>query len=160
MTDIDALINCVVDRFLQWRLPENFQPDAGISFEPDFNVGTPRPMKHRPTGTNLFSATQAEAMVKAIAGPEIEALLDALTTERAKVAALEAEVKRKPLHYRVMFIVSAPVLSPANQALIANPAHQQVISFDNRLDADIAAESYEARSVRGLTFTAIKLYQE
>ena len=67
---------------------------------------------------------------------------------------------RKPLHYRVMFIVSAPVLSPANQALIANPAHQQVISFDNRLDADIAAESYEARSVRGLTFTAIKLYQK
>jgi hypothetical protein len=93
MTDIDALINRVAYRFLQWRLPENFQPDAGINFEPDFNVGTPWPMKHRPTGTNLFSFTQAEAMVKAIAGPEIEALLDALTTERAKVAALEAEVK-------------------------------------------------------------------
>ena len=47
-----------------------------------------------PVGTNLFSFTQATAMVKAIAGPEIEALLDALTTEREKVAKLEAEKER------------------------------------------------------------------
>jgi hypothetical protein len=67
---------------------------------------------------------------------------------------------RKPLHYRVMFIVSAPVHSPMNYSLIANPAHQQVISFDNQLDADIAADAYEARSNANLTFTAIRLYQE
>lgn len=52
------------DRFLGWRLPENFRPDGGISFKADFNENTPWPMKHQPFGTNLFDATQAEAMVR------------------------------------------------------------------------------------------------
>lgn len=60
----DDQIKHMVDRFLAWRLPDDFRPDAGISFERDFNVNTPHPMKHQPTGTNLFDATQAEAMVR------------------------------------------------------------------------------------------------
>jgi hypothetical protein len=67
MTDeqIKHMVNC----FLGWRLPENFQPDAGISFNPEYNVeynagrGKP-PARHQPSGTNLFDATQAEAMVR------------------------------------------------------------------------------------------------
>jgi hypothetical protein len=59
-----AQITHMVERFLSWRLPDNFNPDAGISFKPDFNVGTPYQMKHQPTGTNLFDADQAEAMVR------------------------------------------------------------------------------------------------
>lgn len=65
----DEQIKYMVDRFLAWRLPENFQPDAGISFNPEYNVeynavrGQP-PARHHPTGTNLFDATQAEAMVR------------------------------------------------------------------------------------------------
>lgn len=57
-------IQHMVQRFLQWRLPENFNPDAGISFEPTFNDHLPEPTKHNPTGTNLFDAEQAEAMVR------------------------------------------------------------------------------------------------
>lgn len=57
-------IKYMVDRFLGWRLPENFNPDAGISFKREFNEHTSHPMKHEPTGTNLFDATQAEAMVR------------------------------------------------------------------------------------------------
>jgi hypothetical protein len=57
-------IKHMVDRFLGWRLPENFNPDCGISFKRDFNEHTARPMKHEPTGTNLFDATQATAMVR------------------------------------------------------------------------------------------------
>jgi len=57
-------IKHMVSRFLAWRLPENFNPDAGIAFEPDFNQNTPHPMKHEPSGTNLFDATQADAMVR------------------------------------------------------------------------------------------------
>jgi len=59
----------MVDRFLGWKLPENFHPDAGISFKPEFNVeynaarGLP-PQRHEPSGTNLFDATQAEEMVR------------------------------------------------------------------------------------------------
>lgn len=59
----EAQIKHMVDRFLSWRLPENFSPDAGISFKAEFNENTPWPMKHEPVGTNLFDATQARAMV-------------------------------------------------------------------------------------------------
>lgn len=62
-------IKQMVTRFLGWRLPEDFRPDDGISFEPEFNKewnasqGKP-PQRRTPTGTNLFSYTQAEAMVR------------------------------------------------------------------------------------------------
>jgi hypothetical protein len=57
-------IKHMVDRFLNWKLPENFRPDAGISFKRWFNENTTHPMKHEPRGTNLFDASQAEAMVR------------------------------------------------------------------------------------------------
>lgn len=60
----DDQVKHMVDRFLSWRLPENFAPDAGISFKPTFNEHTEHPMRHEPTGTNLFDAGQAEAMVR------------------------------------------------------------------------------------------------
>ena len=61
----DEQIKHMVDRFLNWHLPEKFCPDAGISFEPIYNKHSPfGPMKHAPQGTNLFDATQAEAMVR------------------------------------------------------------------------------------------------
>ena len=49
--------------------PLDFRPDDGISFEPEFNKeymakqGKP-PMRREPSGTNLFDATQAEAMIR------------------------------------------------------------------------------------------------
>jgi hypothetical protein len=57
-------IQHMVDRFLQWKLPDNFAPDGGISFKKTFNEHTAHPMKHEPVGTNLFDATQAEAMIR------------------------------------------------------------------------------------------------
>lgn len=65
----DDQIRHMANRFLGWRLPEDFQPDAGITFDPRYNVefnaarGKP-PALHTPSGTNLFDATQAEAMVR------------------------------------------------------------------------------------------------
>jgi hypothetical protein len=43
----------MVDRFLSWKLPEDFAPDGGVCFEGG-----------GPIGTNLFTATQAEAMIR------------------------------------------------------------------------------------------------
>jgi hypothetical protein len=68
----DDQIKHMVNRFLQWKLPESFSPDNGISFKPTFNddprtwkaLGITEPMKCNPIGTNLFDATQAEAMVR------------------------------------------------------------------------------------------------
>lgn len=61
-------IDKMVDRFLSWKLPENFCPDAGISFKAEYNENTPYPMKHEPVGTNLFDAEQAREMIKYILG--------------------------------------------------------------------------------------------
>src|SRR6185437_14700361 len=59
----DDQIKYMADRFLGWRLPENFSPDAGISFTAKYTSGG-YPMKHEPSGTNLFDADQAEEMVR------------------------------------------------------------------------------------------------
>lgn len=57
-------IKHMVDRFLQWRLPEHFNPDGGISFEQTANAGTFREYKREPVGTNLLDVQQAKAMVR------------------------------------------------------------------------------------------------
>ena len=49
--DIDKL----VDRFLCMKMPEDFAPDAGISFKTEAHYDSP----HWPIGTNLFTAEQA-----------------------------------------------------------------------------------------------------
>ena len=57
-------IKHMVDRFLGWKLPENFQPDGGIIFQKHGNPGTPHEYNNEPTGTNVIDATQADAMVR------------------------------------------------------------------------------------------------
>jgi hypothetical protein len=60
----DEQVKYMVERFLRWRLPDDFCPDAGISFKREFNENTPWPGKHEPSGTNLFDYTQATGMVR------------------------------------------------------------------------------------------------
>jgi hypothetical protein len=62
----DAQIKHMVDRFLSWKLPRDaFNPDCGISFDKKpINAHTPWPSQYEPSGTNLFGATQADAMVR------------------------------------------------------------------------------------------------
>lgn len=60
----DEQIKYMVDRFLNYRLPENWKPDGGISFERFGNKGTPHQCTREPSGTNLLDAMQAEAMVR------------------------------------------------------------------------------------------------
>src|ERR1700753_2282778 len=57
-------IEYLANRFLGWRLPENFNPDDGISFDPIQNRGHAFESRRQPTGTNLFDAGQALAMVR------------------------------------------------------------------------------------------------
>jgi hypothetical protein len=64
-TMTDEQVKHMVDRFLGWRLPENFNPDGGISFQKTHSERGPfGPQKYEPSGTNLFDATQADAMVR------------------------------------------------------------------------------------------------
>ena len=68
----DDIVKEMVNRFLCWKLPKDFTPDAGISFKADYNECTPYPMKHEPIGTNLFHAGQAEEMVRHMLGLDNE----------------------------------------------------------------------------------------
>ena len=55
MTEED--IKYMVNRFLAWVVPVDFDPDGGVSFIP------PQP-PHWPSGTNLLTYTQANMMVR------------------------------------------------------------------------------------------------
>lgn len=57
-------IKHMTGRFLNWKLPADFNPDAGISFKAEFNENTAYPSRHEPVGTNLLDYQQAEAMVR------------------------------------------------------------------------------------------------
>ncbi len=50
----------MVDRFLCWKLPADFYPDAGISFAPGYTAHS-SPLW--PTGTNLLTSSQAQVML-------------------------------------------------------------------------------------------------
>lgn len=62
----EAQIKHMAERFLGWKLPENFNPDGGISFEKIGNKLSPSHMHYtrEPSGTNLLDYTQATAMVE------------------------------------------------------------------------------------------------
>lgn len=99
-------IKHMVDRFLGWKLPDNFSPDAGISFKADYNEHTAYPAKHVPSGTNLFDATQADAMVRymiegmpALSAPRVEPVADE-TRRQWIIALIRSEFDPKPAHYK------------------------------------------------------------
>ena len=60
----DDQIRHMVDRFLAWKLPSDFAPDDGITFDPIMNKGYPFESRRTPSGTNLLCAQQAEAMIR------------------------------------------------------------------------------------------------
>ena len=52
----------MVNRFLAWQLPEDFNPDCGISFTKSAHWSS------WPTGTNLLTAAQARQMLEHAVG--------------------------------------------------------------------------------------------
>lgn len=60
-----AQIDKMVDRFLGWKLPKDFCPDAGISFKPTKPYeGDDYGNSWWPIGTNLLTADQARTMIE------------------------------------------------------------------------------------------------
>lgn len=69
-------ISAMVDRFLGWKLPKTFGPDAGISFNPtDLQKSGVHPW---PIGTNLLDASQAREMIEHIVADDHRKLRQAL----------------------------------------------------------------------------------
>lgn len=74
-------IKYMANRFLGWKLPHDFDPDCGISFDPIANKGHEFERRREPIGTNLFTAIQAEAMVRFMAEglPAVECTYESAT---------------------------------------------------------------------------------
>ena len=61
----DNQIKHMVNRFLSWKLPGDFAPDCGISFDANAAVKlNTRNSRYEPSGTNLFDGRQADEMVR------------------------------------------------------------------------------------------------
>ena len=60
----DEVVKHMTNRFLGWRLPPTFNPDGGITFATHYNTWMDNPPENEPIGTNLFTADEAEAMVR------------------------------------------------------------------------------------------------
>ena len=56
----------MASNFMAWKLPRDFYPDAGISFNPSEPLNPDSPSW--PTGTNLLSHEQAKAMFEWVLG--------------------------------------------------------------------------------------------
>lgn len=67
-----------VSRFLGWKLPADFAPDAGITFKPNANPDSQIELqyKHEPTGTNLFNDPQATAMLTHVCKPLTDRIVE------------------------------------------------------------------------------------
>lgn len=70
LADPRGLVPMLVDRFLCWKLPDDFAPDCGITFkrESDYEHPVYGRTKYEPVGTNLFTAVQATAMFEHLLG--------------------------------------------------------------------------------------------
>lgn len=97
--DIDAMVS----RFLCWRLPKDFAPDGRVKFDRVFLVFdgfdgaqpidiSDAPDHYWPTGTNLFTAEQAKAMIEHMLGI-------GPTKDRHKLPPSEQECEHRKLSY-------------------------------------------------------------
>lgn len=68
----EQLVKQMIDRFLCWKLPEDFGPDAGIRFAPSPFQTHDGP--HWPTGTNLLHAGQAKALFEYLIGDALDGI--------------------------------------------------------------------------------------
>jgi len=57
-------IKHMTERFLHWKLPDDFSPDGGIEFNKTIRAGTMHEYTFSPIGTNLLTFTQAQAMIR------------------------------------------------------------------------------------------------
>lgn len=67
-----AVTSEMVDRFLSWKLPQNFHPDSFISFDREKHDAWGGYPNSWPTGTNLLTAEQAKAMLEHVLQPQPE----------------------------------------------------------------------------------------
>jgi hypothetical protein len=149
MTDQErtALIERLTQRFLGWKLPANFNPDGGISFDPIANKGYAFESRREPVGTNLLDADQARQMFEYLLAvettPSVVCDLCGRGLEHScySPANLEADGGRNPHCPLRRYDAYAPSHRPADAATV-----QKILK-----EATERRASAEQSSVRGMS---------
>ena len=98
MDDHADLIARAVDKFLAWKLPPDFCPDCGVSFDGRGKDARGYD-KGWPVGTNLLTADQARAMFE-------HCVSDALAAQAERIKELEGDrdkqIGRKEHYKRIL----------------------------------------------------------
>jgi len=128
----DDQIRRMVDRFLGWRLPENFNPDGGISFERN-RTACGYTMKNEPTGTNLFDAIQAEQMIRYL----VDEMPDPTPVPPAQEISITQQRRGRPVTHEeakesARRLINSHFKNPerARCSIHANPADDDLIITD------------------------------
>ncbi|WP_409188398.1 hypothetical protein [Bradyrhizobium sp. RDM4] len=129
----DDQIRHMVDRFLGWKLPENFSPDGGVSFKKMLNEHTAHPAKHEPIGTNLLDAQQATVMVRYM----IDGLPAEPPTARSSAGNVDALIAEIPadLYWHIAKgklrpdepLYACHIVNPNNEEVIAEAEHDDLM---------------------------------
>lgn len=149
-------IRHMVDRFLGWRVPSNFNPDAGITYTPARQLPG---IDRRPSGTNLLDATQAEAMLRYI----VDGMLSPHSRpESAATPPTDEQTADDLGHIEVWYrgfkagakwqranLAATPPVSRPHRAPIAGPIEfdQGMLKRDATLDESVPTASSPADSI-------------
>jgi hypothetical protein len=139
------LINEMVARFLSWRLPSNFMPDGGITFDPVYQKLDGGYVRNTPTGTNLLDYTQARDMLEYVLGDTPK-----------QMQALEQEIARLKCYGPPEFYVNSKHI--AERALAK--AGDEVEAWKQVTAAANKRASAEEALVRSLRAKVAKLEEE
>lgn len=129
----DDQIKHMAERFLCWRLPDDFNPDAGITYTPVSNPGTPHEFRHAPTGTNLLTFAQAKAMVKHM----LEGLYSTDAIHPAPIEFTQRQLDDDPILRFFHYAHLPPALQPASRPL-CELAHQLVTTLPRNAERSVA----------------------
>ena len=130
---VNNIIKNAVDRFLGWKLPKDFHPDCGIKFEPKYNNGTEQGGLHEPVGTNLFDAMQAEAMIRAIIGEDLDLLVKAIDEQKERAVA-EAVREERTKHYAIVNYILNKNSHPDNKGIDFEKAYRDFEEYEKTLE--------------------------
>ena len=129
-------IKHMTEKFLSWRLPNDFNPDGGIKFTKVSNPNTAYQYTYEPIGTNLFNCEQAKAMVEYISqGLTLE---NQLTSEEILVEQLKEQIITL---YGISFLLSDKSYKKDLKALMRALSYNLVKDdYDNWVSENIVSK--------------------
>lgn len=122
-------IDEIVSRFLSWKLPTDFSPDGGISFETRYLPSSP----HWVIGTNLFTADQAKAMFEHVLKGSHSEIVTSPPNQSALIAEL-VEASRAVIYTAPSHVICDQVHHPVNMRHKSDEKCPVVVAYNKAIN--------------------------